>query len=88
MQPQQFAPTPAASSNSLPRLGFSNYTLMLRLVLELLGKLVAAGPEIDNTESWESFRRANPARCYAISKRALSRSELRRYGLRNAPCGD
>src|SRR5205814_2276849 len=56
MKPQQFAPTPAASSNSLPRLGFSNYTLMLRLVLELLFKRYEAAARRDYASKTETNR--------------------------------
>ncbi len=47
------------------------------------GEAVLAGPEIDNTESWEKFRTENPRRRYAVSKRQLSRQALHRYGLTN-----
>jgi hypothetical protein len=50
------------------------------------GRLVEAGPAIDNEREWAKYRKAWPHRRYAISKRTLSRQELRRHGLTN-PAG-
>ncbi len=47
------------------------------------GKAVCAGPELDEERAWKAFRQAHPSRTYAVSKRQLSRSELRRHGLTN-----
>jgi hypothetical protein len=47
------------------------------------GGLVQVGPEIDDARSWVEYRRLHPDRRYAVSKRALSRGELKRHGLRN-----
>jgi hypothetical protein len=50
---------------------------------------VPVGPQIDDTSSWNTYRREQPDRTYAIAKRTLSRRELRRHGLRNdAPSSD
>jgi hypothetical protein len=49
------------------------------------GRLVAAGPEIDDKRSWAEYRRTHPDRRVAVAKRSLSRSELKRHGLRNEP---
>jgi len=48
------------------------------------GLAVCAGPEIDEPRGWAEHRRAHPSRTYAVSKRQLSRVELRRHGLANA----
>ena len=48
---------------------------------------VPVGPEIDETNSWNAYRRTHPDRRYAIAKRTLSRRELRRHGLTNAAPG-
>jgi hypothetical protein len=47
------------------------------------GVMIAAGPATDNDASWKSYRRVQPDRFYAITKRVLSRRELRRHGLSN-----
>jgi hypothetical protein len=47
------------------------------------GALVPAGPEIDEERAWNEYRRAYPDRRHAVSKRMLSRAELRRHGLSN-----
>ena len=49
------------------------------------GAMTAAGPETDDEASWRSYRRSQPRRYYAIAKRVLSRRELRRHQLSNAP---
>ncbi len=54
----------------------------------VIGKLIEIGPACDDLDSWSDYRRACPDRRYAIAKRVLSRRELRRHGLRNAPSGD
>jgi hypothetical protein len=46
---------------------------------------IVAGPLYDDQRAWTYYRRAHPDRRYAVSKRAFSRGELRRYGLRNDP---
>lgn len=48
------------------------------------GRAVCAGPELDEARAWKDFRQTNPSRTYAVSKRQLSRAELRRHGLANA----
>jgi hypothetical protein len=48
------------------------------------GAMIAAGPAIDEAESWATYRRAHPDRRYATAKRVLSRRELRRHGLYNS----
>jgi len=48
------------------------------------GQAVCAGPELDEPRAWAAYRKAQPARCYAVSKRQLSRAELRRLGLANS----
>jgi hypothetical protein len=47
------------------------------------GMMIAAGPATDDDASWSSYRRGQPDRFYAITKRVLSRRELRRHGLSN-----
>jgi hypothetical protein len=49
------------------------------------GRHVPLGPAIDEERAWTEYRRAYPDRRYAIAKRALARSELRRHGLSNSP---
>jgi hypothetical protein len=49
------------------------------------GAVIAAGPAIDHPASWKRYRLEHPTRVYAVSKRALSRHELRRRGLKNSP---
>lgn len=49
------------------------------------GEVIEVGPACDDPESWTSYRRARPDRRYTVAKRALSRLELRRHGVRNAP---
>jgi hypothetical protein len=46
-------------------------------------KLIEVGPAIDDPASWRAWRREHGDRRYAVAKRALSRRELRRHGLRN-----
>ena len=48
------------------------------------GLAVRAGPELDEPRGWAEHRRAHPSRTYAVSKRQLSRVELRRHGLAKA----
>jgi hypothetical protein len=48
-------------------------------------EMIAAGPETDDEASWRNYRRIQPDRCYAITKRVISRRELRRHGLSNTP---
>ena len=52
------------------------------------GRAVPAGPDIDDERRWADYRRAHPDRRYAVSKRSLSRAELKRHGLRNLPPGE
>jgi hypothetical protein len=47
------------------------------------GRLIEAGPLIDSPAMWRDYRREQPDRHYATSKRALSRKELHRHGLCN-----
>jgi hypothetical protein len=47
--------------------------------------MVEAGPPVDDGDGWRTWRRAHPNRRYAVAKRTLSRCELRRHGLDNAP---
>jgi hypothetical protein len=47
--------------------------------------MVEAGPAVDDEDGWRAWRRAHPDRRYAVAKRTLSRCELRRHGLDNAP---
>jgi hypothetical protein len=47
------------------------------------GRLVLAGPEVDEDKAWQAYRRENPTRTYASAKRQLNRTELRRHGLQN-----
>lgn len=49
------------------------------------GTMIAPGPETDDEASWSKYRRGQPDRYYAIAKRVLSRRELRRHRLSNAP---
>jgi hypothetical protein len=49
------------------------------------GAMIAAGPATDDEASWSSYRRGQPDRYYSIAKRVLSRRELRRHRLSNAP---
>lgn len=48
------------------------------------GQAVAVGPLIDSPEDWAIYRRAQPERRYAVSKRVLARRELRQHGLSNS----
>jgi hypothetical protein len=52
------------------------------------GAAVPAGPEIDDERGRADYNRAYPDRHYAVGKRALSRAELKRHGLRNSPPED
>jgi hypothetical protein len=45
--------------------------------------MVEAGPSIDDEASWRTWRRMQPDRRYAVTKRMLSRRELRQHGLSN-----
>jgi hypothetical protein len=47
------------------------------------GAAICAGPELDEPRAWAAYRKAHPARVYAVGKRQLSRAELRRHGLTN-----
>jgi hypothetical protein len=47
------------------------------------GRRIPVGPEIDDTRSWQEFRRKYPDGRYAVSKRQLSTRELRRHGITN-----
>lgn len=49
------------------------------------GAMIAAGPETDDEASRRSYRRGQPDRYYVIAKRVISRRELRRHRLSNAP---
>jgi hypothetical protein len=48
------------------------------------GQAVCTGPELDEPRAWAAYRRDHPSRTYAVSKRQLSRAELRRHGLSNS----
>ena len=50
--------------------------------------MIEAGPAIDEWAAWQDYRRRHPDRRYAVAKRVLSRRELRRHGLSNAPAED
>jgi hypothetical protein len=45
------------------------------------GRPVEVGPEIDERRAWNEYRRRHPDRRYAVAKRRLGKSELRRHGL-------
>jgi hypothetical protein len=49
------------------------------------GELIAVGPAIDDLESWKRYRHEQPVCNYAVTKRVLSRRELRRHKISNAP---
>ena len=49
------------------------------------GLPMKAGPETDDERAWTEFRKARPERLYAVAKRQLGRSELRKHGLSNDP---
>ena len=49
------------------------------------GLPVKAGPETDDERAWTDFRKACPERLYAVAKRQLARTELRKHGLSNDP---
>ena len=51
------------------------------------GELIDAGPAIDDWTSWQEYRRRHTDRRYAIAKRMLSRTELRRHKLSNLSTG-
>jgi len=60
--------------------------LVTAAVLDVVsGEMVLAGPVTDDERSWREYRHRNPRRRYAVAKRTLSRTELRRYGLENDP---
>ena len=48
------------------------------------GRAVLAGPELDDPRRWAGHRKAHPSPTYAVSKRQLSRFELRQHGLANS----
>jgi hypothetical protein len=48
------------------------------------GQAVCAGPQLDEPRAWVAYRQAQPAPRYAVSKRQLSRAELRRHSLANS----
>jgi hypothetical protein len=48
------------------------------------GGMIAVGPPLDDPQSWQIYRRAQPDRRYVVAKRILSRRELRRHGLSNS----
>ena len=52
-------------------------------VRDVVKGLVEVGPPIDDEAGWKAYHRAQPDRRYAVTKRALSRRELRRHGLGN-----
>jgi len=54
----------------------------------ITGAAVPAGPEIDDERGRAEYRRTYPDRRYATGKRAISRAELKRHGLRNSPPED
>lgn len=59
--------------------------LVTALVYDVVTEcLIATGPSIDTPNEWRQYRRDQPLRHYAVSKRVLSRCELRRHGLSNA----
>jgi hypothetical protein len=45
--------------------------------------LIEVGPGIDDWTAWQDYRRSHPDRRYAITKRVLSRRELRWHGVNN-----
>ena len=47
------------------------------------GRSVLVGPRVDTELERRSFLRSNPGGRYAVAKRQLSRSELKRFGLAN-----
>lgn len=47
------------------------------------GEGVLAGPETVDARSWEDYRKRQPDRHYAVAKRQLSSTALRRHGLTN-----
>jgi hypothetical protein len=51
----------------------------------VINALIEVGPPIDDEAGRKAYQRTQPDRRYAIAKRALSRRELRRRGLDNAP---
>ena len=56
--------------------------LVTRSVIDCTtGRSIPAGPEIDEEPAWKEYRRSHPDRRYAVSKRQLSRKQLRRHGV-------
>jgi hypothetical protein len=49
------------------------------------GRSIPVGPAIDTQIAWAEYRHDHPERRYAMSKRQLSRKELRRHRLTNRP---
>ena len=47
------------------------------------GTRMPVGPEIDDTRSWQEFRKQYPDGRYPVSKRQLATKELRRHGVTN-----
>lgn len=78
----------AASPSGKPREAAFRQLVTPAVVDAVSGKAVCAGPELDEAPAWKAYRQAQPSRSYAVSKRQLSRSELRRYGLANAVAED
>lgn len=78
----------------LRRLGRGGRVVELELIIRRLvtpavldvvtGERINPGPETNDPESWAAYRLARPERRYAVSKRTLSRKELRQHGLSNA----
>jgi len=61
-------------------------TLITPDVWDVLEKrFIPVGPKIDDEENWQEFRQNRSSTMYAVAKRTLSRRELRRNGLTNAP---
>jgi hypothetical protein len=74
------APSPAGK----PREAAYRQLVTPAVVDAVSGKAVCAGPELDEERAWKAFREAHPSRTYAVSKRQLSRAEMRRHCLTNS----
>jgi hypothetical protein len=80
---------PWASNSAVVSLAITVRRLVTPAVKDVVMRaLIPTGPETDNEASWKIYRKQHPDRRYAIGKRALARSELRRHRLQNLPASE
>jgi hypothetical protein len=51
----------------------------------ITGQSIPVGPALDTPQEWDRYRRSHRDRHYAVTKRRLSRAELRRHGVADKP---